>query len=82
MKHRLTAEEMIDYILIKDRSPETVRQVVRVNAILAEDEDLSRQMTALEIIYNQLLGAPVDDFRELLAKAARDAGICGSMERD
>ena len=82
MKQTLTAEEMINYILISDRTPENIREVVRINGILAENEELSRQMTALEILYNQLLGAPAEDFRSLLTEAAYSAGIFGSMDRD
>ena len=72
MKHTLTAEEMIDYITLNQKTPETVRRVAAINAMLAEDEALRRRMAALEAIYDQIALAPTEERRAFLMEAARN----------
>ena len=48
MKRTLTAEEMIDYITLNKVTPETVRRVAAINALLAEDETLRRLRLGLD----------------------------------
>lgn len=72
MKHTLTAEEMIDYITLNQKTPETIRRVAAINAMLAEDEALRRRMAALEAIYDRIALAPTEERRAFLMEAARN----------
>lgn len=72
MKRTLTAEEMIDYITLNKVTPETVRRVAAINALLAEDEALRRRMAALEALYDQIAYAPTEERRAFLLEAARN----------
>ena len=71
MKHNLTAEEMIDYITLTKKTPQTIRRIAAVNAMLAEDEALRRRMAALEALYDQVALAPTEERRAFLMEAAR-----------
>ena len=72
MKHTLTAEEMIDYITLNKKTPETVRRIAAINAMLAEDAELRRRMAALEALYDQIALAPTEERRAFLMQAARE----------
>ncbi len=73
MNRTLTPEEMIDYITLTEKTPETIRFVARVNAILAQDEELRRRIAALEAVYDTLT-LPPTVARNLLLSLHRDAG--------
>ena len=56
----LTTEEILQYITLNTVTPESVRFVARVNALMAEDEGLRRRIEALEEIYDSLTLPPED----------------------
>ena len=74
MKTTLTAEEMIEYITLNKKTPETVRRVAVINAMLAQDESLRRRMAALEALYDRLSLAPTEERIAFLMQAAKEDG--------
>ena len=58
----LTTEEILQYITLNTVTPESVRFVARVNALMAEDEGLRRRIAQKPIIGSGL-GANLDDVR-------------------
>lgn len=70
MKQTLTTEEMIEYITLHERTPETVRRVAQINTLLARDEDLRRRMAALEALYDSITLSPTEDRKAFLLQAA------------
>lgn len=56
----LTTEEILQYITLNTATPESVRFVARVNALMAEDEGLRRRIEALEEIYDSMTLPPRD----------------------
>ena len=54
MRETMTNEEIIDYITLKERTPENLRRIVAMNRLMAQDPDLRRRVEALEAIYGAL----------------------------
>ena len=71
MEQSLTIEEMIRYVTLREKTPESVRFVVRVNGMMATDEALRRKIGALEALYETLTQAPCEEREALLWESAR-----------
>lgn len=54
MRETMTNEEIIDYITLKERTPENLRRIVAMNRLMAQDPDLRRRVETLEAIYDAL----------------------------
>lgn len=54
MRETITNEEIIDYITLKERTPENLRRIVAMNRLMAQDPDLRRRVETLEAIYDAL----------------------------
>ncbi|MBQ5820405.1 MAG: hypothetical protein IIW31_04140 [Clostridia bacterium] len=54
MRETMTNEEIIDYITLKERTPENLRRIVAMNRLMAQDPDLRRRVETLEAIYDTL----------------------------
>ena len=54
MRETMTNEEIIDYITLKERTPENLRRIVAMNRLMAQDPDLRRRVETLEAIYDVL----------------------------
>ncbi len=58
--NQLSTEEILQYITLNTATPESIRFAARVNALMAEDDGLRRQIEALEEIYDSLTLPPQD----------------------
>lgn len=54
MRETMTNEEIIDYITLKERTPENLRRIVAMNRLMAQDPDLRRRVETLEAVYDAL----------------------------
>lgn len=54
MRETMTNEEIIDYITLKERTPENLRRIVAMNRLMAQNPDLRRRVETLEAIYDAL----------------------------
>lgn len=73
MKQTLTTEEMIEYITMNKRTPDTVRRVAQINAMLAEDDSLRCRMEALEQLYDAIALAPIEDRKAFLLASLNES---------
>ena len=69
MNRTVTTEEMIRYVTLRERSPEAIRFVARMNGMIAKDETLRRQVAALEALYDEINLAPTEERRAFLQEA-------------
>lgn len=58
MSSRITDQQIIEYITLRDDSPESRAWVARMNAAMKDDPELKKRVGAFELLYDAVKADP------------------------